>query len=69
MSRGIHKFVVTLRPHEVRIRAQSVSLRGQAFTVGSVTVPVSGDGTPAVKQAVKKGLALLYPEPADATPY
>lgn len=69
MGRGIHRFVVTLGPKVVKVRAQSASLRGQAYTVGSVSVPVVGEGGGALKVAVAKGISLLYPVKADTTSY
>lgn len=64
MSRGIHRFVVTTAGPVIKVRAQSASLRGQAFTVGSLKLEVEQEGKPGVKNAQRLAISVLYPSKA-----
>lgn len=59
---GIHRFVVKVGRESVTVMAQSQSLRGSAYTVGSVTEEYTPGDKKSCKEAVTKGLGRLYPE-------
>lgn len=60
MARGIHRFVIRLGPTVVTVRAQSASLRGQAYTVGSAKVPVVPPGKVGRKAAAETAIKTFY---------
>lgn len=62
MSRGIHRFVVRMRQHEVQVRAQSQSDRGGAYTVGSAKASVTKGDKKVLKLAVKQLIESFYPK-------
>lgn len=62
MARGIHRFVIRLGSDVVSVRAQSVSLRGQAYTVGGVKVRLTGTGKAIKKAAVAEAISTFYPD-------
>lgn len=59
---GIHRFKVSVGHDSVTVSAQSQSLRGSAYTVGSVKEAYEPGNKQSCKEAIKKGLGLLYPE-------
>lgn len=62
MARGIHRFVVRLGENMVTVRAQSASLRGQAYTVGSIKVPVGTAGKLGQKSAASQAINSFFPK-------
>lgn len=62
MARGIHRFVITFAPTVVKVRAQSASLRGQAFTVGGAKVSTPDGSRASKKTAAAAAIKSLYPK-------
>lgn len=60
MIRGIHRFVVTIGPKVVKVRAQSVSAKGQAYTVRAARVHPKGKSKSEIKAAVTLALSEVY---------
>ena len=60
MSRGIHRFVITFGHGVVKVRAQSQSLRGNAYTVRHARKRSVGSDPVVVKQALAESLEEVY---------
>ncbi len=67
MSRGIHRIVVHFREGEVRVRAQSKSLRGTPFTVGHTKEKCVLAGSAGHKAAARVAIERLLPKTAGTT--
>lgn len=60
MIRGIHRFVFSFGRGVVKVRAQSQSARGQAYTVRHARVNIGGPSKEDFKTAVEKAVSEVY---------
>jgi len=62
MIRGIHRFVIRIGGSEIRVRGQSASARGNAFTVASTRVKLVDGSKASCKAAIAQGINEIYPK-------
>lgn len=60
MIRGVHRFVINIGGPAVKVRAQSQSARGQAYTVRSTQVQPEDRSKASVKVAIRAAINEVY---------